>query len=411
MIGASPEPTLTVSELAGQIAALLEEVFPPVWVTGEVQRARPSARGHLYFELVEKGQGDDVVAKLDAVIWRSDHERIRRELAATGQALVEGVELRALAQLSFYPPSGRLQIVVRQVDPSFSLGQLERRRRELLAELTASGLAERNRALAFPDLPLDVALVTSEGSAAYHDFLHTLGESPYGFRVVFVHSAVQGKEAERQLVSALEAAGRLAVDCVVLIRGGGSRSDLAVFDSRAVALAVATCPLPVVTGLGHEIDLSIVDQVAHTAVKTPTKAAELLVDRAAQAEAALDTLGRELARVARVPLAEGREALSRLSSRLSLCGRRVTAAALRLSALGRALGPAARGRLRTAELILGGLERLSRGLAPERILARGFSITRSAEGRAIRRPEEVAAGERITSETAGGTLASRVEAT
>ncbi len=289
----APSATYSVSELAAEIGAVLADSFPPLWVVGEVQRVRPSQRGHLYFELIEKGQGESILAKLDAVLWRSDHERVRSVLAAQGLAIVEGVEIRLRASVDFYGPAGRLQLVVREVDPLFFLGQLERRRRELLAELASAGLLERNRELPLPELPLTVGLVTSEGSAAYHDFLTTLAESGYGFRVLFVHSAVQGKGAEQELVSALELAGSLPLDCLVLVRGGGSRSDLAVFDSREVARAVALCPVPVVTGLGHEIDQAIADRVAHTAVKTPTKAAELLVARVAEAEAELDAVEEE----------------------------------------------------------------------------------------------------------------------
>ncbi|HEY0782049.1 MAG TPA: exodeoxyribonuclease VII large subunit, partial [Thermoanaerobaculia bacterium] len=275
------EPTYSVSQLCGEVRDFLAEAFPAVWVVGEAQRVRPSQRGHLYFELVEKGERDEIVGKLEAVIWKMDFQKVRRLLAASGQELQDGLQIRVRGSLDFYAPAGRLQLCVREVDPAFGLGLLERRRRETLAALTAAGLLERNRALPLPDLPLRIALITSHGSAAYHDFLSGLRDSGYGFRVLFVHASVQGKEAERDVVSALAAlAGRAAtIDLAVLIRGGGARSDLAVFDSRAIAEAIARAPFPVLTGLGHEIDTSIADLVAHTAVKTPTKAAELLVER------------------------------------------------------------------------------------------------------------------------------------
>lgn len=149
----APSATYSVSELAAEIGAVLADSFPPLWVVGEVQRVRPSQRGHLYFELIEKGQGESILAKLDAVLWRSDHERVRSVLAAQGLAIVEGVEIRLRASVDFYGPAGRLQLVVREVDPLFFLGQLERRRRELLAELASAGLLERNRELPLPELP------------------------------------------------------------------------------------------------------------------------------------------------------------------------------------------------------------------------------------------------------------------
>lgn len=447
------EPTYRVSELCGEIRGFLGEAFDSLWVAGEAQRLRPSRRGHLYFELVEKGDRDEIRGKLDAVIWRRDYERVRRMLAMSGQEVVEGREIRCRGGMDFYPQAGRLQLVVREVDPTFTLGLLERRRRETLEALAAAGLLERNKALELPELPLEIALVTSEGSAAYHDFLATLSESGYGFRVLFVHAAVQGKGAEREIASALAAVAGAAVGLVALVRGGGSRADLAVFDSREVAFAVAATPVPVLTGLGHEIDLSIADRVAHTALKTPTKVAELLVQRLATAEARLESLRPSLRRGAALPLARGREALgaaerglrmariplggtrrrleqqARILARLGR-GRLLAAAALRRQlagrlggaaprslerrrdlpeGLGRRLAAAARGHLRQVRTGLDGLARVCSQLAPERTLERGFSITRTGAGVLLRHPGAVAAGESLLTRTAGGVVRSRVE--
>src|SRR6185295_15972800 len=305
------EPTYSVSQLCGEVRDFLGEAFPSVWVVGEAQRVRPSARGHVYFELVEKGERDEIVGKLDAVIWKTDFAKVQRLLAASEQRLTDGVQVRCRASLDFYAPSGRLQLCVREVDPAFTLGLLERRRRETLAALTAAGLLERNRSLPLADLPLSIALITSRGSAAYHDFLSGLAESGYGFRVLFVHAAMQGREAEREVVFALRALAGTRVDCAVLIRGGGSRTDLAAFDSRAIAEAIAHAPFPVLTGLGHEIDQAIADLAAHTCFKTPTKVAEFLVERVARADQELEDLRRGLLREALEPLRAGREALGR----------------------------------------------------------------------------------------------------
>jgi exodeoxyribonuclease VII large subunit len=447
------EPTYSVSRLCGEIRDFLSEAFPAVWVVGEAQRVRPSARGHLYFELVEKGERDEIVGKLDAVIWKGDLLRVRRMLAGSGQQISEGMQIRCRASLDFYGPSGRLQLCVREVDPTFTLGMLELRRRETLAALTAAGLLERNRSLPLPDLPLTIALITSHGSAAYHDFLSGLAESGYGFRVILLHAAVQGREAEREVVSALAALARLPVDCAVLIRGGGSRSDLAVFDSRAIAEAIAKAPFPVLAGLGHEIDVSIADQVAHQSFKTPTKVAEFLVERIARWEQRLIDLRRAIVRESLEPLRAGRESLGRAERgvqlarvRLAAEGRRIEELARAVTRLGRSglrqaerrrcelrsrladLAPrrveaadrerrrlgeravaAARGHLRESRATLQGMERLCAQLAPERTLERGFSLTRDAAGTVLRHPDQVAAGDLITTQIAGGTLESRVE--
>jgi exodeoxyribonuclease VII large subunit len=428
-----------------------------VWVAGEVARCKQAAKGHVYFELIEKGDDDSIVGKLDAVIWNADFQRVKRMLAATDQRLADGVQIRCRGNLDFYGAGGRLQLTIREVDPTFTLGMLELRRRETLAALAAAGLMELNRALALPDLPLALALITSEGSAAYHDFLSGLRESGYGFRVLFVHAAVQGRDAEREVVSALRVLAGLpatAIDCAVVIRGGGSRTDLAAFDSRAIAEAIARAPFPVLTGLGHEIDRSIADLVAHTALKTPTKVAEFLIERVVRLDLAVEELRRALRREASTPLARAREALGRAERGVSLArlrlagaGDRVEEHARALARLGRSalraalrrggelrtrLGAAApravgragverqrraervcgaaRGHLREARATLQGLERLAAQLDPQRTLERGFSITRDAGGLLLRHPRQVEGGAVLVSRLAGGTLRSVVQA-
>ena len=447
------EPTYSVSQLCGEVRDFLAEAFPAVWVVGEAQRVRPSARGHVYFELVEKGDRDEIVGKLDVVIWQRDFQKVQRLLAASEQRLTDGVQIRCRGSIDFYAPGGRLQLCVREVDPAFTLGLLERRRRETLAALTAAGLLEKNRGLPLSELPFTLALITSHGSAAYHDFLSGLAESGYGFRVLFLHAAMQGKEAEREVVSALAALAGLGVDCAVLIRGGGSRTDLAAFDSRSIAEAIARAPFPVLTGLGHEIDQSIADLTAHTAFKTPTKVAEFLIERMARAELQLEEVRRRLLREAQEPLRAGREALGRAERgvhlarmRLAAAGARIDEHARTLARLGRSalreaerrrealssrlaeiaprrlaglekarvylgerIAGAGRGRLREAAATVQGIERLCQQLDPQRTLERGFSLTRDAAGALVRQPGQARPGDLVTTRVAGGDFKSRVE--
>jgi len=425
------EETYTVSRLGAEVRDFLGQAFRGVWVMGEVRRPRANPRGHLYFELVEQGEDDAILGRLDAVVFRGDLPQVRRALRQAGLELDEGVAIRCRADVDFYPQGGRLQLVVRAIDPVFTLGLLARRRRETLAALAAAGLLERNRSLPLAELPLCVGLVTSQGSAAFHDFLATLRESGYGFRVFFVHAAVQGPGAERELLAALAAVGDRGCDCVALVRGGGARSDLQVFDSRRLAEAVALLPLPVLTGLGHEIDESIVDRVAHTAFKTPTKVAEHLVGLVVAGEQAVERLRRDLGRAARRPLERAAAALAGAERGAALAETRLLAADTRVATLaerlqaaaprrlersrrapmliGQRLVDLARGRLREAGAQVRGLSRLAAGLRPERTLRRGYSITRTAAGRLLRGPEEVAPGERLATQLAGGVVRSRVE--
>ena len=447
------EPTYTISQLGGEIRDFLRQSFDSFWVMGEVQRARPSRNGHFYFELVEKGEDDAIVGKLEAVLWRTEYERVRRVLAQQGVEIADGVALRCRAAVDFYPAGGRLQLVVREVDPVFALGVLEKRRRETLAALEAAGLLELQAGLELAELPLSIGLVTSEGSAAYHDFLATLRESGYGFRVVFAHAAVQGRDAERQVVAALGLLCELDVDAIALVRGGGSRSDLAAFDSRSIAEAVARAPRPVLTGLGHEIDESVADRVAHTRLKTPTKAAEFLVERVRGAEERLLRLRQTLLREADEPLLYAARRVDAALGGVRLAGARLQAArarlderAARLARVGHlrleraaqasvelrrrlAFGGVRRlergaelprlvslritdlahGRLRERAAVVEGVARLVASLDPQRTLRRGYTITRTVRGQLVRAPGQVRPGEVLTTETAGGALRSRVE--
>jgi len=446
------EETYTVSRLGAEVREFLGEAFRSLWVTGEVQR--PALRGgHLYFDLVEKGADDKIVGKLEAVLWRSDGERVRRVLHAAKQEIADGLAIRCRADLDFYPPQGRLRLQVREIDPVFTEGELARRRRETLDWLLAEGLLERNRALALPELPLRLGLVTSLDSAAQADFLATLRESGYGFQVIFVHAAVQGPAAERELASALRALQAAAVDCAVLVRGGGSRADLAAFDSRAVAAAVARATFPVLTGLGHETDESVADRAAHLAFKTPTKAAEFLVARVAAAERRLEEAATALGHGARARLRLDGDRLDAAVRRTRTIEGRVGQAADRLAGLERNLAGVARGRLRHAAAEEAGARRQVRAAAqrairaaaaqperraarildfargalrlaaarleggagrvrlldPQRTLERGYSLTRDASGKLLRAAAAAAAGERLATQLADGVVHSIVE--
>jgi exodeoxyribonuclease VII large subunit len=447
------EETYSVSQLADELRGMLREAFPSVWVAGEIHALKVHRSGHVYLDLVEKGARDAISARLDAVLWARDYERVRRQLAEHGQPLAEGMTIRCRITLDFYGPHGKLQAQIREVDPIFTLGALEQRRRATLQALAEAGLLERNRALRLPDLPLAIALVTSEGSAAYHDFLSTLGESGYGFKVLFVHAAVQGARAEAEICAALAFAAQAGAACAVIVRGGGARADLAIFDSRRVAEAVARSLIPVITGLGHETDDTIADRVAHTVRRTPTKAAEFLVELVTEADNRFERVRRELLREAREPLLRAmrrvdatavrlRHAAAQLAhagnrvedvarhltllarSRLSRAAERRHGTAARLIAAAprllrraaarpavpvRRLADLARGRLGRADAALAGLARLSASLAPAQTLRRGYSVTRTASGKLVRSRADVRAGEILISELARGTVRSRVD--
>lgn len=453
-----PPGTYRVSELGSEVSSFLGEAFAGVWVGGEVQRPRESRQGHLYFQLVEKGHGDRVEASLDAVLFRTDLARARSRLGRAGVEIADGQILRCSGDVDYYVAGGRLQLIVREVDPVFSLGALAQRRRQVLEGLRASGLLERNRGLELPSLPLRLAVIASARSAGVEDFLATLRASGWGFRLLLLDAAVQGASAEAELVRAIRRldrsvrSGRANIDAYVLIRGGGARSDLAVFDGQRLAEAIASAERPLLTGLGHEIDESIADRVAHRAFPTPTAVAEYLhqrvssqdlrvtevarrlvqaasvrldtsrhrLDRAGADLSRLSTKAEQarqrvaevanlLARFARMRLLAAERATQTVESRLAApAARRVERAHEHCAAVGVRLIETARRRLRTATRELAAASRLTEQLSPERVLRRGFTITQGADGRTIRSVTQVRGGDRLRTQVADGSITSTV---
>jgi exodeoxyribonuclease VII large subunit len=452
-------PTFTVAELNGKVRDALKRSFrDEVWVRGEVQNLKRHASGHTYFTLVEKGvRGDRPVARLDVALFRDDRRTVDRRLKSVpGAELGNDVEVRICGRVTLYPEQGRYQLVMSDIDPVFTVGGIAANRDRVLRALAAEGLLGHNARHALAPVPLRIGLVTSVGSAAYHDFVHELELSGYAFQIGVVDVRVQGSAAARRIKYGLNMLAGLVVDAVVLVRGGGARADLAPFDTELVARAVAEMPVPVFTGVGHEIDRSVADEVAHTACKTPTACAQVLVDQvrrfdealshaarvvAAQARRRASLAQRELDDAARrvrrsVPVAIAREQalvdrrhgrvdeLARLRTgeaarrlehagqRLIDRGRRVTRDAVAvLDARERVIAASATHRLDLEAVRLDAREATVRALDPHRVLERGYSITRDADGRIVRRAADAAAGQLIVTELADGRVASRVEGT
>ncbi|MHB2015805.1 MAG: exodeoxyribonuclease VII large subunit [Candidatus Xenobia bacterium] len=298
-LGLQPEKkaeasSLTVSQLNDKVRRVLAGSFAEaVWVTAEIARydddvgkAAKRAKGQVYFELIEK----DVVthqlkASASAVLWGAEMRAVVRKLRAIdgSLALRDGVQVRLLCNVDFYAPRGQFQLRVLDVDPVFSLGQMAQRRALLLKQLATEGLLDQNRSLPFPVLPLRIGLITSKGSAAFHDFVNELQQSRFRFKVVNADAQVQGNHTPFAVPNALERlCQRGDFDVIVIARGGGSNADLSWFNDERVARAIALCPLPVLTGIGHQIDRTVADEVAARSFKTPTAVAQFLVSRIAE---------------------------------------------------------------------------------------------------------------------------------
>jgi exodeoxyribonuclease VII large subunit len=316
----------TVAQLNARVQAVIESAFPaPVWLVGEISGFNKNAhRRHVSFELAERTDCGETVSKISATLFEGTRREITRQLARAGDPfqLEDEVTVRMRVRVELYVPWGQYRVVVEELDVSYTLGEAARRREEIVRRLIEAGLAERNPALPLPALPLRIALITSLGSDAFNDVLRTLQESGYAFRVTAHGARVQGHATEPSVLNALdwirERGDRF--DVVLICRGGGSRTDLVWFDSEPLGRAVAEFPLPVLVGIGHEQDRSVLDAVARSC-KTPTAAARSLVDRVAESVERVETCRRRILEAAELQIREGRQEGAERGRRLALASR------------------------------------------------------------------------------------------
>ncbi|MBQ1173750.1 MAG: exodeoxyribonuclease VII large subunit [Alistipes sp.] len=278
------EQSLTLLDLQRMVRATLESRFrDPLWISAEISELKVNRSGHCYLNLVEKGATDGAPrAEARAVIWKSAYLPMASMFeAATGATLRAGLRVLVRVVVTYHEIYGfSLQII--DIDPRYTLGEIERRRRETIARLQQDGVWDMNRELELPRPTLRIAIVSSDTAAGYQDFMNELGRSTYRFQTTLFRSLMQGDAAEESIVAALRdiAQREEDFDVVAIIRGGGSTSDLALFDSYLIASYVAQFPLPIFSGIGHDKDVSVVDMVAHTSLKTPTAVATKLIEMA-----------------------------------------------------------------------------------------------------------------------------------
>ncbi|MFC1515099.1 exodeoxyribonuclease VII large subunit [Candidatus Omnitrophota bacterium] len=295
------DKTYTILELNTTVRNLIKGHFTTyIWVCGEIQGLRPDRnKKHTYFELVQKhAQSPEIAAKVKVALFAGRKPLIDERIAKSQGAfeLKNDIEVKFLCEVSLHPPTGQYSLIIIDIDPVYTLGKVAQNRLKIIAELRGQGLLEKNRTLPIPDLPLRIGLITALDSAAYHDFINELNASGFGFKVTAVNSYMQGKGVEGDVIGALKYFNRIKadLDLVVITRGGGSKADLAWFDNQKIAQAIAHLPLPVLSALGHQTDISVTDMVAHTAFKTPTKAGQFLTERIAEALQAIEMLGEKI---------------------------------------------------------------------------------------------------------------------
>lgn len=431
------DATFSVTELNSAIRDALRAAIPDtVWVRGEVQGMNTSRAGHVYFQLVEKDERRDrVQSAMDVALFRNHQMTVRAELRKVpGITLANDVEVRIRGHVDVYPATGRLQLVMTGIDPVFTAGKLAADRERVLRVLHAEGLLRVNATRELAPVPLRIGLVTSAGSAAYHDFVHELEASGFAWQIGLCDVRVQGANAPRRVVWALRRFARVAeaLDAVVIVRGGGARSDLAAFDAEAVARQIAAMPVPVLTGIGHEVDRTIADEVAHSACKTPTACAQSLVERVGEFVSRLDRLSRGVVHRARsgwaiaerelvacshrtrraAPRALVRDLalLERHRGRAEELGTRAVRDAVvvldtRRDAIAVSVGRLARSEDRRIDALA---DRL-RALDPKRVLERGYTITRDGSGQVRKEARGLRAGDALVTEFVDGTARSTVD--
>lgn len=435
MIFSSETPALSLYELncivRDTLSLTLTDSF---WITAEIAELRQAYNGHCYMELVDK---DDTAsgtfrAKARANVWKTTWEPLRRKFErASGRPLSADMKVLLQVSVSFHEVYG-FSLTVLDIDPSYTLGEMARRRKEILARLEEDGVLTLNKELELPRIARRIAVVSSETAAGYGDFCNQITQSGYNFRLKLFPATMQGKTVSDCIIGALDGIARNADrwDCVVIIRGGGATTDLDGFENYDLAANVAQFPLPVITGIGHERDDTVIDFVACVRCKTPTAVAAFLIDRMADEEKQLRDAFRAITESARSVLAHRRQQFERAAHRYSLAATNfVTAQQLLLRKLTSRLNISAERclqethrRLETSYDRIGNsarqrcerenhrllLAQKSLTLAdPARLLGMGYSITFGPDGKVLKSAESITAGDLLETQFADGTLKSR----
>ncbi len=317
----SPKPQgMTLSEFNARIEQVLnnDARLRSQWVIAETSDLRLNRSGHCYTELIEKDDQGTTIAKVGAAIWASNYGNLYHKfLKATGQVLTTGMKVLVNVTATFHRLYG-IKVIINDIDPSYTMGDMERQRQEIINRLKEAGVFEMNKQLPWPDVPQRVAIVSAAGAAGYGDFMNQLGHNPYGlqFYTCLFPAVMQGAQTVPTVLAALDRINRHIdlFDCVVIIRGGGATSELNSFDNYDLANEVAQFPIPVIVGIGHERDVTVLDYVAAMSVKTPTAAAEWLIQRGTNALANLDELQDAVVNAVRDTVAEAREHLAYFTS-------------------------------------------------------------------------------------------------
>ncbi len=376
------EQALSLYELNGLVKrSIRDRMSETYWVQAELSDVRSNYSGHCYLEFIQKdASGNNLIAKARGTIWSNIYKMLKPYFEQeTGQAFASGIKVLVRVSVDFHELYG-YSLTVLDIDPTYTVGDMERKRREILRQLEKEGVIDLNKELEMPVLPQRIAVISSATAAGYGDFCNQLSNNPrgYGFYTELFPAIMQGERVEESIIAALDAIyARLeAFDVVVIIRGGGATSDLSGFDTYDLAVNCAQFPLPIITGIGHERDDTVIDLIAHTRVKTPTAAAAFLVACMDQVADRLDNLSFRLQQGVRNRLLWEHRRIEGLKQRIpSAVYKRISDAKYGLLAANRDLQMATRQFLSMKKHRLELLQQRLNDALPEKQLARGYSIT------------------------------------
>lgn len=400
---------LSVSDLLQLIGGALTRAAPdPVWVRGEVSGFKRTHRGAGFFRLVDTGSSDHVI---DVAARGMTMSAIDAALDAAGVgSLRSGIELKMRGQVGLNTKNSTVQLTLLEVDPAFTAGRLAIDRAEVLRRMSADGSLGANKRHPVPLVPLKVGLVTSRGSAGHADFIGQLAASGYRFSVKTAHSSMQGDRAVSGLVSSLARVAQERIDMVVVVRGGGSKLDLAVFDNEEVGRAVSVMPVPVITGIGHETDRCVADEAAAVSVKTPTAAGGWLVDRVGEYDRRIDRARSEIENKARDVLGRSTRELRDVATRVAAMRGAIVRQSELLNMLSTGLVDRSMAGLQREQTRLELMKETLESMGVEPTLRRGFALVTRGDG-TVGRATTLTPGERVTVRFADGTVGMIVEET
>lgn len=386
-----------------------------LWIRCELSEVKCS-RGHWYLQLVEKSEdSDEIRAQGQAVLWHRQFRMLEKKLGSGIQELLqEGREVLVLAKAEFHECYG-LKLVIEDFDPAYTLGKLELKRRETISRLQHSDLLNKNKQLLLPPVLQRLAVITSESAAGYQDFSAQLAENTFGYhiRTELFHTAVQGAQTEKEILAKLELIRRKPeiYDAVCIIRGGGGKLDLSAFDSYELSVAVANCSLPVFTGIGHDVDETIIDLVAHSCLKTPTAVADFILHHNLRFETTVVNFGHEIKMLTLQTIRSRELELGQRWQKIDYqCKSKLKHEKMMLDYIRKEIPGAVRHLLTKEKLKLESLEKSVHHLSPEAVLKRGYSLTLK-NGKFITDAALTEAGDELETILSKGTIISRVKKT